>query len=161
KADARATPSCGFGSRSANGTSTVGILGVIVATVSTMDLIASRAISWPLRTMERNWSWSSCWVLVLALAIVFASCWLLLLTLPSNAWYVKQRCLIYCAAFGAGRVADGFGALLGALLAVAGFGAGLLRAAGLEAVAGFGSAGFGAAGLGAGVATALGALGAT
>src|SRR5882672_10591797 len=110
-----------------------------------MDLIASRAISCPLRTIDRNWSCSSCWVLVLA--IVFASCWLLLLTLPSNAWYVKQRCLIYCAAFGAGRVADGFGALLGALLAVAGlgaaavavagFGAGLLRAAGLEAAAGF------------------------
>src|SRR6266566_661568 len=87
-------------------------------------------------------------------------------------------------AFGAGRVAAGFGALLGALsavaglgaagLAFAGFGAGLLRAAGLEAAAGFGAAGFGSAGLaagglgavvaaalGAGVATALGALGAT
>src|SRR6266566_3470759 len=55
-------------------------------------------------------------------------------------------------AFGAGRVAAGFGALLGALsavaglgaagLAVAGFGAGLLRAAGLEAAAGFGAAVF-------------------
>src|SRR2546429_9201805 len=97
-----------------------------------MDLIASRAISWPLRTIERNWSWSSCWVLVLALAIVFASCWLLLLTLPSNAWYVKQRCLIYCAVFGAGRVPDGFGALLGALLAVAGLGAAVLAGAGVR-----------------------------
>src|SRR6266566_3933392 len=69
-------------------------------------------------------------------------------------------------AFGAGRVAAGFGALLGALsavaglgaagLAVAGFGAGLLRAAGLEAAAGFCAAGFGAgcaAGFGAGWAT--------
>src|SRR5256885_338470 len=53
--------------------STVGILGVIVWTVSTLDLIASRAISWPLRTIDRNWSCSSCWVLVLAVAIVFAS----------------------------------------------------------------------------------------
>src|SRR5205823_2818321 len=53
--------------------------------VSTMDLIASSAISWPLRTMERNWSWSSCWVVVLALAIVFAS------LLASAANFTKQR----------------------------------------------------------------------
>src|SRR2546429_5533265 len=95
----------------------------MVAMVSTMDLIASRAISWPLRTMERNWSWSSCWVLVVALAIVFASCWLLLLTLPSSAWHVKQSCLIYFADADAGasvgpgglRRGPGSGRLRGAL----------------------------------------------
>jgi hypothetical protein len=37
-------------------------------------------------------------VLVLVLAIFFSSCWLLLLTLPSNAWHVKQMCLVYFAA---------------------------------------------------------------
>jgi hypothetical protein len=31
---------------------------------------------------------------VLVLAIVLPPCWLLLLTLPSNAWHVKQKCLI-------------------------------------------------------------------
>src|SRR2546429_301403 len=91
--------------------------------VSTQVLSASRTISWLLRTMERNWSWSSCWVLVLALAIVFASCWLLLLTLPSSAWHVKQSCLIYFADAGAGasvgpgglRRGPGSGRLRGAL----------------------------------------------
>src|SRR5438552_1749248 len=52
--------------------------------VSTMDLIASRAISWPLLTIDRNWSCSSCWVLVLVLAIVFC------LLLASAANFTKQ-----------------------------------------------------------------------
>src|SRR2546429_8468310 len=48
-----------------------------------MDLIASRAISWPLRTIDRNWSCSSCWVL-LVLAIVCAS------LLASSANFTKH-----------------------------------------------------------------------
>src|SRR5438552_3833270 len=103
--------------------STAGSLGVMDWTVSTQVLIASMAISWPLRTMDRNWSWSSCWVLVLA--IVFAS------LLASTANFTKQRLAcqaevldLFCGmlalvrqlvpvTFGAGRVAAGFGALLG------------------------------------------------
>src|SRR6185437_11537857 len=64
--------------------------------VSTMVRIASRAISWPLRTVARNWSCSSCWVLVV-LAIVCASMFGLLLTISSIAWHVKQLCLVYFA----------------------------------------------------------------
>ena len=62
----------GLGSRSANGTLTEGTFGVMFWMVSTIVLIASSAISWLLRTVDRNWSCSS-WVTVLVLAIVFAS----------------------------------------------------------------------------------------
>src|SRR5438093_690169 len=102
-----------------------------------MDLIASRAISWPLRTIDRNWSCSSCWVL-LVLAIVCAS------LLASSANFTKH-CLacqaemldLFCgdrrrrASAGAGglRRAPGGGRLRGALrcrgLARGGLGRGL------------------------------------
>src|SRR5580692_7160648 len=109
-----------------------------------MDLIASRAISWPLRTIDRNWSCSSCWVLVLALAIVFAS------LLASSANFTKHR--LACQA----EVLDlfcGCSALVRQLVPLA-FGAGLVLLAGfgaLSAVTGLGAAGLGAAGFGAGL----------
>src|SRR6266536_1188103 len=140
--------------------STAGIFGVMVWTVSTIVLIASRAISWPLRTIDRNWSCSSFGVLVVP-AIVFC------LPLSSTANFTKQRLVcqavaldLICGgrcgrplaaarqlvpvAFGARRVA-GFGALLAADgLGAAGLGAAALGAGALGAGA-FGAAGSGAA----------------
>src|SRR5712675_2767400 len=69
-----------------------------------MDLIASRAISCPLRTIDRNWSCSSCWVLVLA--IVFAS------LLASAANFTKQR--LACQAEALDLFCGGRGASAGA-----------------------------------------------
>src|SRR5438067_11333883 len=127
-----------------------------------MDLIASRAISWPLRTIDRNWSCSSCWVL-LVLAIVCAS------LLASSANFTKH-CLacqaemldLFCgdcrrrASAGAGglRRAPGGGRLRGALggrglsgaLGGRGLGCGALRCRGL-ARGGLGLGGLGLCGV--------------
>src|SRR5919204_3813239 len=86
-------------------------------TVSTQVRIASRAISWLLRTTDRNWSCSSCWVLVLA--IVFAS-------LLASAANFTKRCLacqaealalvragVLGGAAGGGRLRRGLGCRLG------------------------------------------------
>src|SRR6266536_3060421 len=150
--------------------STAGILGVMVWTLSTIVLIASRAISWPLRTIDRNWSCSSFGVLVV-LAIVFC------LPLASTANFTKQRLVcqavaldLICGgrcgrplaearqlvpvAFGARRVA-GFGAGWG----VASLGAGALGAVAAGAWGGVVATASGAAGSGAAWAAGFGAAG--
>src|SRR5208282_73042 len=100
-----------LGSRSANGTLTEGTFGVMFWMVSTMVLIASSAISWLLRTVDRNWSCSS-WVTVLA--IVFASLWVSTANYIKHDWDVKQTCLAYVARVRLVGVAARAGALVGA-----------------------------------------------